>query len=106
MKPFIIKDDKADQFFEKCKNSGLSKERRQELMKHSKMIREVKQMENNESIAYAENIELQKKLADAEREQNRLRYMATGYAGLIAMTKDTELISKAAQIATEADKLY
>lgn len=69
------------------------------------MGKEVNNM-GNEAIMYQENVELQKKLADAEREQNRVRYMAIGYAGLIAMTKDAELISKAAQIAVQADKLY
>lgn len=58
------------------------------------------------NIVYDENIQLHKQIDDFNREENRLRYMATGYAGLIAMTKDAELIAKAAQIAVDADKLY
>lgn len=47
---------------------------------------------------------LEKQVKDLTKEENRLRYMATGYVGLIAITKDTELIAKAAQIAIDADK--
>jgi len=39
MKPIIVREDKTEEFFEKCGLSALSKERRQELMEHSKSIR-------------------------------------------------------------------
>ena len=48
---------------------------------------------------------LEKQLADCQKEQNRLRYMATGYAGLLAQTGDAKLIASVKQIADEADKL-
>jgi len=37
--PFIIREDKTEEFLEKCRNSGLTKERRQELIDHAKSIR-------------------------------------------------------------------
>lgn len=48
---------------------------------------------------------LEKQVKDLTKENNRLHYMASGYAGLIAMTNDKELIHKAAKIAEDADKL-
>lgn len=48
---------------------------------------------------------LEKEVDDTQKEENRLRYMASGYAALIIDTKDAELIQRAKEIADEADKL-
>lgn len=47
---------------------------------------------------------LEKQLKDLNKEYNRKTYIATGLAGLIAMTNDAELIHKAAKIAEDAEK--
>lgn len=37
--PFIIREDRTEAFFEKCRNSGLSMERKQELLKCARASR-------------------------------------------------------------------
>jgi UDP-N-acetylglucosamine:LPS N-acetylglucosamine transferase len=65
-------------------------------------------MELNESLVKVlteQKENLEKQLADCQREQNRLRYMASGYAALLAQKSDAQLIQRAKEIADEADKL-
>lgn len=63
---------------------------------------EINELEIKELIEQKENLE--KKIYDLNREYNRKTYIATGLAGLIAMTNDTDLIHQAAKIAKDADK--
>jgi hypothetical protein len=48
---------------------------------------------------------LKKQLNSCQHEQDRLRYMTTGYLALILETKDVKLIKRARTIADAADKL-
>ncbi|MGX8701366.1 hypothetical protein [Caproiciproducens sp.] len=59
------------------------------------------------TIEHYEDIKrnLEKQVADHQREENRLRYMASGYAALIIKTNSPELIQRAKEMADEADKL-
>jgi hypothetical protein len=48
---------------------------------------------------------LKEQLIDCKKEQDRLRYIATGLAALIGETKDEKIIHRAKEITDEADKL-
>jgi hypothetical protein len=48
--PFIIKDDKYEQFKEKCKKYGITEDRRKKLMDYSKRIRSDSNDENKEKL--------------------------------------------------------